>query len=274
MIIKTLVENLAISNDYKAEHGLSLYIETTSHKLLFDLGKSDLFLDNAKKLNVDVTEIDTVIISHGHYDHGGGLEAFLEVNTRAKIYLHKKAFDKHYSLRENGDKVFIGLNEKIKDNHRLIFVEDYFKIDSELELFSNVNGDKFCSFLNRNLLMECEDEIIEDTFDHEQSLIITENRKMVLIAGCAHKGIVNIVNQATSNIEKNIDYVIGGFHLYNHNIKMNELPELVKQIGRKLMETGAKCYTCHCTGDKPFEYLREIMQDNIQYLATGAVVEI
>jgi len=80
MIIKTLVENTAVSKEYECEHGLSLYIETNKHKILFDLGKSDLFLKNAKRLNVDITEVDLVVISHGHYDHGGGLGAFLKTN--------------------------------------------------------------------------------------------------------------------------------------------------------------------------------------------------
>jgi mRNA degradation ribonuclease J1/J2 len=72
MIIKTLVENTALSKNFGSEHGLSLYIEANSHKILFDVGASELFLENAKKLNVDISEVDYLIISHGHYDHGGG----------------------------------------------------------------------------------------------------------------------------------------------------------------------------------------------------------
>jgi len=81
MIIKTLVENTALSKNFGSEHGLSLYIEANSHKILFDVGASELFLENAKKLNVDISEVDYLIISHGHYDHGGGLRAFLRENT-------------------------------------------------------------------------------------------------------------------------------------------------------------------------------------------------
>ena len=94
MIIKTLVENTALSKNFGSEHGLSLYIEANSHKILFDVGASELFLENAKKLNVDISEVDYLIISHGHYDHGGGLRAFLRENTKAEVFLHRLAFEK------------------------------------------------------------------------------------------------------------------------------------------------------------------------------------
>lgn len=77
MLIKVLIENTAISKDFGCEHGLSLYIETGDRKILFDVGASELFLENAKKLGVDVSDVDYLVISHGHYDHGGGLRAFL-----------------------------------------------------------------------------------------------------------------------------------------------------------------------------------------------------
>jgi len=103
MIIKTLVENTALSKNFGSEHGLSLYIEANSRKILFDVGASELFLENAKKLNVDICEVDYLIISHGHYDHGGGLRAFLRENTKAEIFLHRLAFEKYYALRSNDE---------------------------------------------------------------------------------------------------------------------------------------------------------------------------
>ena len=83
MIIKVLVENTAISEEYGKIHGLCLYIETEKHKILFDLGPDKLFLENAEKMGVKIEEIDTVVISHGHYDHGGALGLFLRHNHRA-----------------------------------------------------------------------------------------------------------------------------------------------------------------------------------------------
>ena len=85
MIIKTLSENTSISKDIASEHGLSLYIKTKKHKILFDVGASELFLNNAKKLDVNISDVDFLVISHGHFDHGGGLKVFLRENTNADI---------------------------------------------------------------------------------------------------------------------------------------------------------------------------------------------
>ena len=110
MLIKTLVENTAISKDFGSEHGLSLYIETKKHKILFDVGASELFLQNAKKLGVNIADVDFLVISHGHYDHGGGLKTFLKENTKAEVFLHRLAFEKHYAIRPNDELEFIGLD--------------------------------------------------------------------------------------------------------------------------------------------------------------------
>jgi 7,8-dihydropterin-6-yl-methyl-4-(beta-D-ribofuranosyl)aminobenzene 5'-phosphate synthase len=85
MIIKVLAENTSATNDLCSEHGLSLYIETKGHKLLFDTGASAFFAENAIKMNVDLSAVDLAVISHGHYDHGGGLKTFLNINTCARV---------------------------------------------------------------------------------------------------------------------------------------------------------------------------------------------
>lgn len=274
MIIKTLVENTAIAEQFTGEHGLSLYIETKKHKLLFDLGATDLFLRNAQKMGVNIAEVDLVVISHGHYDHGGGLPTFLQENSQAKIYLHEKAFEKHYSKRPNGNVAEIGLLEELKENDRIELVGDFLRIDEELTLFSNVKAREFYSLSNRTLLMQVGEEMVEDTFAHEQNLIINENGKKVLIAGCAHNGIVNIVKRLNELQDKPADYVIGGFHLTNPGLGTNEEPALINAIGAYLNTTESLYYTCHCTGLEPFRQLKEVMKDKIQYLATGTVLNL
>jgi len=274
MIIKALVENTAVSDDFKCEHGLSLYIETQTQKLLFDVGKSDLFLENAKKLGIDIEEIDRVIISHGHYDHGGGLKAFLNANSKAKIYLNKNAFGKFYSLKPNGITSYIGLDEELKNNERFVFVDDYLKIDDELELFSNVIGKELQSSANDTLLMGNGLNVTKDTFAHEQNLIITKGEKITLIAGCAHNGIVNIFKKAEDINGSSIDAVIGGFHLFNPSYQKSEPDELIEEVADFLKKTGAKFYTCHCTGLQPYKKLKAIMQEKIEYLSTGGVVKL
>jgi 7,8-dihydropterin-6-yl-methyl-4-(beta-D-ribofuranosyl)aminobenzene 5'-phosphate synthase len=270
MIIKTLVENTSISEEFKSEHGHCLYIETKKHKLLFDLGASVLFVENAKKLSADLSEVDLVVISHGHYDHGGGLRTFISLNSNAKIYLNQKAFDKHYANRPDSGNAYIGLDTGLLPNDRFVFVGNHITIDDELELFSNVKGRKLYPSGNQDLFMEQDASLMIDDFVHEQNLIIKEDSKTFLVAGCSHNGIINIIEHMIDIKGSSPQYVIGGFHLYNRSANKNEDPGIVKQIGEYLKNNGAKTYTCHCTGAGSYKILKGIMGEQIQYLATGS----
>lgn len=274
MILKTLVENTSISENFKSEHGLSLYIETRRHKLLFDTGASGLFAENAVKMGVDLSEVDLAVISHGHYDHGGGLKTFLSMNSKARVYLNQRAFEKHFANRANGEKGYIGLDAGLLPNDRFVFVSEKVVIDEELRLFSHVKGDKFNPAGNRDLFMTAGEELVPDDFEHEQNLVITEGGKTVLLAGCAHKGIVNILEYLAA--EKGIEpgVVIGGFHLYNRAADESEDPGLVMKIGAALLEHKAKYYTCHCTGMESYMRLKSIMSERLEYLTTGSEIKI
>jgi len=274
MIIKMLVENTSLFKKIVCEHGLSLYIETENHKILFDMGSSELFAENAEKLNVNLKEVDIAIISHGHYDHGGGLEKFLEINSKAKVYLSKNAFENYYSKDLNGVKKYIGLNKKLLTNERLIFTDKTKTITKGIYLFSNIKDTTYKPSGNHCLFTENNGVLTEDNFSHEQNLIIRENGKTVLFAGCAHKGIINIQREANYLGMSEINYIIGGFHLYNRALNLNETPEKVKEIGHILKDTGPKFYTCHCTGHESYQILKEIMKEKIDYLATGSQLVI
>ncbi|MEA4832413.1 MAG: MBL fold metallo-hydrolase [Oscillospiraceae bacterium] len=269
MIIKVLSENTSISEKLSCEHGLSLYIETVNHRLLFDTGASGLFAENAVKLGVDLKKVDTVIISHGHYDHGGGLRTFLDINKNAKVYFQEKAFEKHYSNRSGGEKAYIGLDEALLTNDRFIFCTDRLKIDDELELFSGVKAEILVPSGNADLFKKTGDIFIQDDFAHEQNLIINEGNITLLIAGCAHNGIINIVGQFNKNNGHMPDYVLGGFHLYSKGTKQNEAPDMVDKIGKFLLETNSKYYTCHCTGMESYNRLKAVMREKIDYISTG-----
>jgi len=273
MQIKVLVEDTSASPSMRNEHGFSLYIETTENKILFDMGYSNLFLENAKKMDVHIKDIDLAVISHGHYDHGGGLKYFLEENKRAKVYIHKNAFENHFSkaLNRVSD---IGLDKKIMDDERIIFVEDTYSINDNLLLFSKVQGNEFNSSCNKSLFAENLNSIDQDDFKHEQNIIITENDKMVLIAGCAHRGIVNIVRSSIFIKHQIPTHVIGGFHLFNYSEQVSEDLSTVILIGDILKMTGSKYYTGHCTGINAYNHLKSIMGNQIQYLSTGTVVNI
>ena len=114
MKIVTLMENTSCLETLTCEHGLSLYLETRGYKILFDAGQSSAFAENAKKLGINLDQVDFVVLSHGHYDHGGGLGKFLECNQTAPVYVSSHAFEPHYS--QNG---YIGLDLSLESNQRI-----------------------------------------------------------------------------------------------------------------------------------------------------------
>jgi 7,8-dihydropterin-6-yl-methyl-4-(beta-D-ribofuranosyl)aminobenzene 5'-phosphate synthase len=181
MLIKTLVENTSISKDFGSEHGLSLYIETKKHKILFDVGASELFLQNAKKLNANIADVDFLVISHGHYDHGGGLKTFLKENTKAEVFLHRLAFEKHYAIRPNDELEFVGLDEDLNQNKQIILTSDRFFINSGIQVFSNIVQKEPRPKSNSGLLKEYKGQTIADIFAHEQNLVVEEDGKTLLV---------------------------------------------------------------------------------------------
>lgn len=273
MKITTLFENRTISEKFKKGHGLSLYIETHKHKILFDTGTSSTFADNAVKLGVKLEDVDVAIISHGHFDHGGGLETFLKLNKSAKIYIGKGAFDKHLGKLFGLFKFNVGLKKELSSSDRLVFIDSILRIDDELCLFNGVKGNKLPPKGNKNLLKEFPNrKIMLDDFEHEINLIVNENEIYTLFSACSHKGVVNIINRAKEILNRSIDTVIGGFHLVGMNGKNSKtfLDELSKEL--KDNKTGSY-YTCHCTGEVAFNYLRENM-DNMNEIKTGMTIEV
>jgi len=274
MIIKTLVENISEKPELGAEHGLCLYIETKRHKILFDTGASKIFAENALKMGVDLAAVDIVILSHGHYDHGGGIRTFLTLNQTAKIYMQQNAFQNHFSHSIFSQQKYIGLDQGLLPNSRFVFVENGLIIDEELELFSKIAGNRFSPSGNQDLYMEMNGQLQQDDFSHEQNLIISENGKTLLVAGCAHRGIVNIVDQFKQERKKMPDVVIGGFHLYNGAAKRDEAPAIVDGIGQALAETKVQYFTGHCTGMKSYEQLKVILGDKLGYISTGSQISL
>ncbi|MGF7050065.1 7,8-dihydropterin-6-yl-methyl-4-(beta-D-ribofuranosyl)aminobenzene 5'-phosphate synthase [Paenibacillus sp. DS2015] len=273
MQIKVLVENTTISSQYRSKHGLCVYIETQKHKILFDLGSDQLFLENASKLSVDIEDIDIVVISHGHKDHGGALRIFLQHNSKAKIYIHQLAFQEYYTS-VIGFKYYIGLDRSLANNDRFILIEDDYIIDDELQLFSNIQEHELCSKSNDSLYIKTNGKYLQDTFLHEQNLIITADNTKVLVAGCAHNGIVNILNNAEQCCDSDMDVVISGFHLFNPVSRKSESEELIKGIANQLSTKQTQFFTCHCTGKKAYHMLKTMMGDNLMYLPTGSCLEI
>lgn len=259
MKITSLVENTTQS-ELMAKHGLSLYIETARHKILFDLGPDGTLFENAAKRNIDLSAVDTVIISHGHMDHGGALERFLSVNSAAKIYVQRRAFYPHYS-KTAFIKVPVGLKARLQAEKQIILLDGDYRIDDELFLFTADKTDK-CHSPANDVLYERDRK---DTFSHEQNLLISEN-KAALIMGCGHAGVVNIMEKASAYQP---EICVGGFHLFNPVTKKSVSAELLDDIAAELRKySNTEFYTCHCTGKKAFAYLSGRME-KLHYLSCG-----
>jgi len=269
MKIKTLIENETISSEYIQEHGLSLYIETLGEKILFDTGKTAAYIKNAKRMNVDLSAVTMLILSHGHYDHGGGLKAFLTINSQAKIYVAKGAFDTRMAIRETGEKAYIGLDQTLKNHPQIVIVDGPYQIKKGLRLFSKVPPIYPLPPANANLFEIKDGNYVLDTFNHEHNLLIESEDKIIIVAGCAHRGICNIIDYAKNEFNVSIDIVIGGFHLHNRRSDLCASDQVVDDLADYLMATGVCFYTGHCTGVEAFVRLQKKMGARIQYLATG-----
>ena len=264
MKITALVENTT-NQGWRTVHGLSLYIETPGHKILFDVGPDDTLFANAERAGVDLAAVDTAIISHGHSDHGGALAAFLEVNRRAKVYIQRRAFETHY-IKVLGVVKFSGsLDQSLEHHPQVVLLDGDHRIDQELLLFTTPDISRYPSPANSAMY----DKDGPDTFAHEHSLMIF-GEKNVLIMGCGHAGVVNILDRAAEYGPK---LCVGGYHLYNPTTLQSAPETLLSGIAGELDRREMAFYTCHCTGQKVFSYLEKHVK-NMRYLACGESIEV
>ncbi|MCL2492675.1 MAG: MBL fold metallo-hydrolase [Clostridiales bacterium] len=262
MKITALVENRSDCG-LKTKHGLSLYVETPEHRILFDVGPDDTLFENSETRGVDLSTIDTMILSHGHYDHGGALEKFLEVNHTAKVYAQRKAFEKHYA--KNPAVKDISIDPDLRTNAQVVLLDGDYTIDNELTLFTVSNTEKCHSGANDVLYSETG----QDDFSHEQNLMILGGVP-VLIMGCGHTGVVNILEKAAAYKPR---VCVGGYHLFNPDTGATVPKTLLDDIAREMAKYDIRYYTCHCTGTEAYAYLAERLPE-MHYLACGDMIEI
>lgn len=268
MKIINLVEDTKGNPLCEQEHGLSFYVETEKHKMLVDCGATDMFIRNADVLGIDVTKVDTVILSHGHYDHSGGILPFVERNSSALIYMTESAGGDYYHVTSTMEK-YIGIAKEILELPGCRKVSGEVKIDDELFLFSDITGRKFPIPGNRVLMKKVGQQFVPDSFDHEQCLVITQGEKKILLSGCAHNGIVNILDRYQNIFGDYPDVVISGFHMMQKEPYTQEEIQKIEKIGNVLRETNALFYSGHCTGQPAFDILKKIMGEKLQAIHSG-----
>ena len=258
MRITALTENISHRPGLGSEHGLSLYLETKGKTLLFDMGATALFAENAEKLGVDLGKVELAMVSHGHWDHGGGLRRFLEVNDHAPVWLNRAAFDSYWGGKEE----YAGLDVSLRDEPRLILAGDETELTDRLHLYTCNGRERRDPFGSFGLTMRREGRYLPDDFRHEQYLLAEEDGKRIVISGCSHKGVLNIIDWLRP------DVLVGGFHF----MKLEPGPALDPYVDA-LEASSVRLITCHCTGAEQYAYMAPRMT-RLGYLSVGDTIEI
>ena len=282
MKITVLIENRPSSTDSRlaAEWGLSLHVAFNGHNILFDTGASGSFANNAEHLSVKIPSIGTVVLSHHHFDHGGGLRRFLELNSTAKVYLgHTPGGDcigKKYGLINK----YIGLDKTLIMDYpdRFEAVTENTEILHDVFIFHHILGSHPKPHGNKHLFLKRGNALVPDDFTHEIIMAIKEDGELVVFTGCSHNGILNMADTVASKFKGvPIKAIIGGFHLIGVpplNFMAGTKSE-VRGLARSILDYPIeKTYTGHCTGTPAFKVLKSVMGERLIDISTGSCFEV
>lgn len=271
--VTTLIENSGGSYHLQEEHGLSIFVETKQGNILFDTGQSGKFLSNAKALGVDISTINHVVISHSHYDHGGGYSHLVEaLEIQPTLHISKYFFREKYALEEgeyykNGapiEEAYLKKHgipiEYVRDKITYI-ARDVFLVGNFQERCPSENGaSKF--YIKKN------GRYIHDHFREEIALCIKTFEGLVVIVGCSHPGIISMLSTIIKRTGETIYMVIGGTHLIQaEDDRIYDTANFLRELGIKHIGVS------HCTGKEATEILSQELAGYF-HNHTGTVIEV
>jgi 7,8-dihydropterin-6-yl-methyl-4-(beta-D-ribofuranosyl)aminobenzene 5'-phosphate synthase len=282
MRVTTLIENRPSKTDSHliSEWGLSLHIMVNDYGILFDTGSSGSFVKNAEHLSVNVASVNTAVLSHHHFDHGGGLRQFFELNSSAKVHLGKTPSGDCFGKIFGFVKKYVGLDKTLVADYpeRFKTVTEPTQILPDVFVFPHISANHPKPAGNKHIFLKKDGTFILDDFAHEIVMAIKENGKLVVFTGCSHNGILNMVDTVARAFKDiPIKALIGGFHLvaappFNFMAgSKSEVEELAKSVLNYPIE---KTYTGHCTGTKAFLILKNVMGERIMDIQTGSCFDI
>ncbi len=273
--IKVLLENTKRSSKFKEKHGLSLFIEHGNQSILLDVGPDSKFIFNSKELSVDIASIKTLVLSHNHIDHTGGLDSFCNENSIANIYLFGDKNGKYYTRIANLFDYPIGLKCSNKTRERVVSLSADFQINSSAYFIRNRVNDYPKPSLNKSLYSKINGARERDTFLHEGILVIEDNNALVLFNSCSHSGVINSIETVLEAFpNKRIRSYVGGFHFCNSMFKQTEDEISLNRFAEYFVNRDILLYTGHCTGEYAFNYLKKILGNKIHQIHTGMEIEV
>ena len=246
---------------------MAVHIQYQGHNILLDAGTTHIFAENADSMGIDLDQVEFGVLSHAHFDHSDGLDAFFERNTDAKFYLRKSCQENCYSKKGGTELSYIGIKEGYLERFadRFAYVEDELEVIPGVTLLPHKTEGLDQVGEHAGMYVKIRGKFQPDAFDHEQSLVFDTDRGLVVFNSCSHGGADNIIREVQNRWpDKNILAYIGGLHLFRSS------DEEVYAFAKRVKETGIQCiYTGHCTGEKQMEILKAELGDVIHELYTG-----
>ncbi len=277
MRITIICENTVGRRIGLGEHGFSAFIEKNGENYLFDTGAGLSVVKNSLELNKDLKTIQKIFLSHGHSDHSGGLPEVLKLTGKVDVHAHPSIFLDRIHLTKEGDKEikkFIGLPYKRKYLELLganfILNTNFTEVAKAVFLTGEVPRKTSFERPDPALFSEVEGKMVSDLFPDDQSLVLDTEKGLVLILGCAHSGMINIINYVINRTGKDKFYaVIGGTHL--DFLMPEQLEESIKALEKIKIE---KIGVCHCTGMRGASRLQQEFGDRFFYGHVGSFLEV
>ncbi|MDD3659972.1 MAG: MBL fold metallo-hydrolase [Lachnospiraceae bacterium] len=280
--ITTLIENNPdTDHELSNEHGLSLYIEVEDKKILFDTGQTGLFVENAKKLGKNLSDLDHIVISHGHYDHSGGvqrltneLEEMPELAWLPEFLVGSEFFEPKYKRLDDLSYKYNGnpFDDSFITDHRIPCIkvsEDSYYISEDIMLFHHFQKKNDFELSNHKFCIIKGDEIRQDEFMDEIALVIKTLKGLIVIVGCSHVGIVNILSTIIERTGMSVYALIGGTHLIEADEnRMMETIDYLNKINLGIIAVS------HCTGEHHIARIKQEFGDRFVYNTTGNIIEV
>ncbi len=258
----------------KTEHGLSVYVQTPSQTYLLDTGASDVFVHNAEIIGIRLEKIDTVFLSHGHSDHTGGLPYFLNKgNEHADIFVSSNLMQCTYYSSKQGLKEIGRWNSTtpLTVKQRFYYLKEIYESPNGWFIFPCRSAVHPRPKANARLYSDDGMGLQPDSFSHEL-IFCLQAEKLFVYTGCSHHGLLNILDTVEHQLGRKPDLVVGGFHFPDGNPEqLLESGEELTKLGKQLLTRYPNCrfVTGHCTGNKAYKRLKEVMGDRMESFHVG-----